>query len=156
MKRLASPACPTAIRDAEKKLGIKFPKDLKDSLKCHNGTKRDSKFVVFDLLSISQIVKKTLTQRKSAKEMDEEFGESDFLDGGWNESAIVIGDSGAGWYFTLDCSNGKVYIYQAASYALELAESLADYLDGLADNIRHENYEVEDSRIWMPEWGERV
>ncbi|MCA1218036.1 SMI1/KNR4 family protein [Streptomyces sp. 8L] len=80
---LRPPALPEDIATAERRLGVTFPADLRESLLRHNGVQLDDGALTFSyygpLSGIGEIVESTEFLRKCAEEVDESEEEADVL-----------------------------------------------------------------------------
>ena len=153
---LQPPAPLADIERLEVALRVRLPADYRGWLQLHDGCKPgfETALIVFDLLSVDRIM--TMTRRARA-ELADRTDDKPLADGGWNDTAIFIGESYTGWELVMDCADGIPLCYQKHGYASPLAASFSDYIAGMTHNIRKGEFSrYDDGRIGMGEWGERL
>ena len=146
---LATGTSGLAIAAVERNLCLEFPQAYSEFLRMHNGT-RGNLFMTFEFLSIHEVRAATHSKRASHSSSDRNF-----LEGGWDQQKVCIGDSQIGWEMVLDCESQAVFVYAQSNYALQLAESFQDYVAGLRDNLKNGHYEIVKGKVFMGEWGVR-
>lgn len=146
---LAKPASDTAIEAVQTRLNVLVPDSYREFLRIHDGT-QSRVFVAFELFDILNVRKATHARRL------EELGalwDRTFLEGGWDETKLVIGDSQIGWKMVLDCETEAIFVHEQSNYSLKLADSFVAYLIGLRENLRHGHYQLINGKVFMGDWG---
>ena len=147
--RLARSATERAINAVQRNLGISLPPAYAEFLRIHNGT-CSQVFIAFELFGVADIRAATHAMR-----LESQASEQPFLEGGWDQQKLLVGDSQIGWKLVVDCETGAVFVYDPNNYADPLADSFEGYLSGLRDNLRNQHYQLIDDEVFMEAWGAR-
>lgn len=147
-----------AIADAEKQIGVEFPRELRESLMRHNGTGGEQNWSGWPngaLLNVEGIVNETSTWRQLTgdgvfdehREFDGSLGSQKIKLGWWNDGWIHIDADGAGNSTVIDMNPGpEGSVGQVIDMDHEVGpngpnnKSFVDYLRELADDFEKGEY----------------
>ena len=149
------------VNELSKAVGLDLPPSIRASLLRHNGCVNKKHFLTFEFGSADEIARRTIQQRKWFKEHCEENETYDELgEGGWNHETIMMGWSGTGYDFAVECQTCEEAIsnvYVKCSHTMKLTRDYVSYLEALVDHLKKRSFiEPKSDTITIHSFGEHT